>query len=134
MVTMHFYLLLLIYFLNEIFYSIVFPVHKCDIPNKIIHRPCYNMSNTTDYSCSAGSAYTSGALNITSIVLVFYVLSLYETFRFELSVLCFLLLFYFLHRLCNADRRITIYQFISSVTGLPLAKVSHIRLLNIYKL
>ena len=41
------------------------PFHEGDLPNKTIYRFCYKICNTTGATCGAGSAYPSGAPEIT---------------------------------------------------------------------
>ena len=41
------------------------PFHECDLPNSTIYRICNHISNTTGATCGAGSAYPSGAPEIT---------------------------------------------------------------------
>ena len=38
---------------------------ECDLLNQTIYRICYHISNTTGATCGAGSAYPSGAPEIT---------------------------------------------------------------------
>ena len=41
------------------------PFHEFDLPNQTIYRICYQISKTTGATCGAGSAYPSGAHEIT---------------------------------------------------------------------
>ena len=47
--------------------TIPFPFHECDLPNKTIYQFSNNMSNTTGGTCGTGSAYPSGASEITPV-------------------------------------------------------------------
>ena len=54
---------------SDMFLTILFPFHECDLPNMTIDRVWNNMSNTTGATCGARSAYPSRESEMTPICL-----------------------------------------------------------------
>ena len=83
--------------------------HECDLPNWTIYRICYHISNTTGATSEAGSAYPSGAPEITPS---FRWGSCYLFFSFlccvMCTIVCLFVFFIFIHGVVSL---FSIYEF-----------------------